>query len=172
MAEYEFHPLADLFPLIDGEEFDVLAADIKKSGLHESIVLFRGKILVGRNRYRALQRLGVQIGEYYFQNLEDCSIGLGGEVDPPERVRNEHALAYVISKNIHRRHLSADKKREVIAKLLKAQPEKSDRAIAKIAKASPTYVGKGARREGGDRRRVHRGHENRHQGSQAASEEA
>ena len=43
MAEYEFHPLADLFPLIDGEEFDALASDIKKNGLHEPITLFRAK---------------------------------------------------------------------------------------------------------------------------------
>jgi hypothetical protein len=49
--------------------------------------------------------------------------------------------AYVISANIHRRHLTAEQKRDLIAKLLKAQPEKSDRQIADTVKASPTTVG-------------------------------
>jgi hypothetical protein len=40
------------------------------------------------------------------------------------------ARAFVISANLHRRHLSAQKKRELIALLLKANPERSDRAIA------------------------------------------
>ena len=142
MTEYEFHPLADLFPLIDGEEFDALAADIKKNGLHEPITLFRGKILDGRNRHRALQRLGVQIGEYHFQKLENVAVGLGDEVDCPERLRNEHALAYVISKNIHRRHLSADQKRELVIKLLKAKPGASNNAIAKEAKVDDKTVAK------------------------------
>ena len=48
---------------------------------------------------------------------------------------------YVISANIHRRHLTAEQKRELIAKLLKATPEKSDRQIAETVKASPTTVG-------------------------------
>ena len=142
MAEYEFHPLADLFPLIDGEEFDALASDIKKNGLHEPITLFRGKILDGRNRHRALHRLGVQIGEYHFQKLEDVAIGLSGEVDCPERVRNEHALAYVISKNIHRRHLSADQKRELVTKLLKAKPGAPNNAIANEVKVDDKTVAK------------------------------
>ena len=105
-----FHPLADIFPLMEGEEFDALVADIKANGLHEPIVLFRGKILDGRNRYRALQRLGSDTDgparDCFFHELKDCFFGIDGPDEAPEHPRNEHALAYVISKNIHRRHLT------------------------------------------------------------------
>ena len=43
MAEYEFHPLADLFPLIDGEEFDALASDIKEERLTRADYAVPGK---------------------------------------------------------------------------------------------------------------------------------
>lgn len=43
---------------------------------------------------------------------------------------------YVISANLHRRHLTVEQKRELIAKLLKATPEKSNRQIAEPLKAS------------------------------------
>src|SRR5262249_25952616 len=49
--------------------------------------------------------------------------------------------AYVISANIHRRHLTAEQKRDLIAKLIKATPEKSDRQIAEQAKSNRTTVG-------------------------------
>jgi hypothetical protein len=46
----------------------------------------------------------------------------------------------VISANIHRRHLTVEKKRELIGKLLKADPTKSDRAIAKTTKTDHKTV--------------------------------
>src|SRR5262249_15718640 len=49
--------------------------------------------------------------------------------------------AFVISANIHRRHLTGEQKRDLIGKLIKAQPQKPDLQIAKTVKVSPTTVG-------------------------------
>ncbi len=56
------------------------------------------------------------------------------------RERDIDPYEYVLSVNIHRRHLTSEQKRELIAKLLKAAPEKSDRAIGKMAKADKNTV--------------------------------
>src|SRR5215470_12434923 len=56
--ELEFHPLSNIFPLMEGEEFDALVADIKKNGLQTNLVIYGGMILDERNRYRALRALG------------------------------------------------------------------------------------------------------------------
>jgi hypothetical protein len=49
--------------------------------------------------------------------------------------------AFVISANVLRRHLTVEQRRDLIAKLLKASPDKSNRQIAETVKASPTTVG-------------------------------
>jgi hypothetical protein len=113
-----FHPLADIFPLMEGEEFDALVADIEANGLQQYIILCDGQVLDGRNRVRACLAAGWDP----FAIREMC---LNGDswIDNP--------AAYVISVNIRRRHLTAEQKRDLIAAVLKAQPEKSNAAIAK-----------------------------------------
>jgi hypothetical protein len=93
----QVHPLADLFPLLEGQEFDDLVADIKINGLREPIALLGGEILDGRNRYRACIAAGVKP---YFTHLP--------LVDP---------VKYVISVNLRRRHMDESQRAMVAAKL-------------------------------------------------------
>src|SRR5262249_32996496 len=130
--ELKFHPLADLFPLIEGDEFDALVADINTNRLRDEIILYEGMILDGRNRYRALRTLGLdpeQIRDRLCVTKDCIDEHHGGPA------------AYVISANIHRRHLTTEQKRELITKLIKAAPEKSDRQIAAAAKVDHKTVG-------------------------------
>lgn len=92
-----FHPLADIFPLIDGAEFVALRDDIAAHGVREPVILFEGAILDGRNRYRAALAAGV-----------DC---------PMTEYRGDDAAAFVVSLNIHRRHLTESQRAMAAAKL-------------------------------------------------------
>lgn len=93
-----FHPIADIFPLIEGEEFDQLVASIEASdGPRESIVVLDGMIIDGRNRARACEVLGIEPVYTPFK---------GG--DP---------VAFVVDKNLRRRHLNESQRAMVAAKL-------------------------------------------------------
>ena len=59
--EREFHAVANLFPLLRGAAFEELVADIKKNGQREPILCdAEGRILDGRNRYRACRTAGIE----------------------------------------------------------------------------------------------------------------
>jgi hypothetical protein len=103
LCELEFHPLANIFPLMEGEEFRKLVDDISKNGLKQRIVLFEGKILDGRNRYLASREAGYT-DPSFFQR--------GGSL--VEEYNGDNALQYVVSLNLHRRHLT-DQQRAAIA---------------------------------------------------------
>jgi DNA-binding Lrp family transcriptional regulator len=118
------HPLASMFPMMKGEEFDAFVADIETHGLHERITLYQGKILEGRHRYRACLRAKVEPRFKQFKG-DDAA-----------------ATAFVVSRNIHRRHLKPKEKRDLLEKLLKADPQKSNRQIAKATGVSHPHIAK------------------------------
>ena len=117
-TKYEPHPFSALFPPITEEDFNKLAADIKLHGLRQHIVLYQGKILDGNNRYRACSLAGIKPTFADFTGID------------------ADARNYVISVNIHRRHLSLEQRREIIATLLKANPSQSSRQIGEQTKTS------------------------------------
>jgi N6-adenosine-specific RNA methylase IME4 len=83
----EFHELANIFPMMNTDEYQKLKADISTSGFDSSlpIILHENKILDGRNRYKACEELGIKPAYTTFNNG-----------DP---------LSYVVRANLHRRHL-------------------------------------------------------------------
>lgn len=92
------HPLADLFPMMSDEMFSALVADIRENGLREPIILHEGMILDGRNRHKACVEVGVE------------------PITRPWDQRGS-ALSFVVSKNLHRRHLSESQRAMVAAKI-------------------------------------------------------
>lgn len=133
-----FHPLAGIFPLMEGEAFAGLVEDIRAHGQQEPIILHQGKILDGRNRLLALRSLGREPAYEIFglaietPNLAIAAALAGRAVTdeelsrlpralwhlPPDftiaGVPDVDALAFVISRNLHRRHLT-DAQRALIA---------------------------------------------------------
>jgi N6-adenosine-specific RNA methylase IME4 len=99
----EFDPRADLFPLIEGAEFAALVADVKANGVRDPIWMFEGRILDGRNRYRAAVAAGIQLPVDRFLDFQSDLHG-----DP---------LGFVISKNLTRRHLNESQRAMVAAKI-------------------------------------------------------
>lgn len=95
MNPLELHPLCTLFPRITGAEFEALVADIKANGLREPIIIHDGMILDGGNRYRACIEAGV----------EPAVMKFGGG----------NLVSYVLSANLHRRHLSAMQSAAIVA---------------------------------------------------------
>jgi len=109
----KFHPFADVFPLLEGNEFETLVEDVKVNGLIVPIVMHEGKILDGRNRYRACMEAGV----------EPSTRDYDGN-DP---------LSYVISLNLQRRHMNESQRAMVAARLATLKDgQRSDRQGAQI----------------------------------------
>jgi hypothetical protein len=104
-----FHPIANLFPLMTQTELEQLAADIGAHGIREPIVInMQGQILDGRNRYRAwLWHVGYRVDGLPLRTRLFGSL--------PEDGADE--IAFVISANLMRRHLSESQRAMLAARL-------------------------------------------------------
>ena len=108
----EAHRLASYFPIMEDEKFDKFKDDIKQNGQLEPIITFDNQILDGLNRYRACTELGITPNFIEYKGK-----------DP---------LHYVISVNVHRRHMTPSQLAMVATEMLpefeeEAKKTKSDK---------------------------------------------
>ena len=96
-AGLPFHPLASIFPLMRGAEYEALVADIRAHGLLEPIVLYQEQVLDGRNRQRACLDAGIPLGTVTYEG------------DDP--------LGFVLSQNLERRQLNESQRAMAAARL-------------------------------------------------------
>ncbi len=115
----EPHPLAEIFPLMEGAPFDELAGDIAENGLIEKIVLHEGKILDGRNRFNACVKAEVfdadvspRLGKFFVSFDSHFT----------RDVVDKGPLAFVLAKNLKRRHLDESQRAMVAARLANLGP--------------------------------------------------
>jgi hypothetical protein len=145
------HPAAELFPRMSPDELRALGEDIQRNGQRQPIAVIEKArpradgtlhigdpplqiILDGINRLDALEMLGISVLADNGQLADHIQRIV---IDPDET----DPSAFVVSANVHRRHLTGEQKREIVATLLKANPERSNNATAKIAKVDDKTVG-------------------------------
>ena len=95
---YEFHEVANIFPMMNEDEFVDLVTSIKQNGQREPIILYEDKIIDGRNRYTACKELRVEPKVEYWD--EQGSL-----------------LDFVKDKNLNRRQLSQSQRGMIAARM-------------------------------------------------------
>jgi hypothetical protein len=99
MKEFEVHPFADIYPMLDEEDLQELADDIKANGLLNPIIVKDGVLIDGRNRLAACKLAGVK----------PTFVEHDGQFD-------ENSIkAFVLSLNNNRRHLNKAQKAMAVA---------------------------------------------------------
>jgi ParB-like chromosome segregation protein Spo0J len=116
IKDYDVHPAANLFPMMDADALKELAADIKEHGLVQPITVHQRQVLDGRNRLVACQMAGVA------PKFADWT-GTGSPT------------AWVISVNLHRRNLTQSQKAAIafeVLSLYEAEAKERQAIQAKI----------------------------------------
>ena len=101
MSRLPLHPLCAAFPLMSDVDLEDLVLDIRVNGLREPIVTHEGKVIDGQNRQEACIRAGVKPSYVEFR---------GGDL-----------IAFVISANMRRRHLTDGQRALIAANLANVQ---------------------------------------------------
>jgi N6-adenosine-specific RNA methylase IME4 len=109
-----FHGVANIFPMMTDAEFASLKADIAENGLREAVWLHpNGSIIDGRNRYNACTELGI-VPEFREWNGDGSLV------------------SFVVSLNLHRRHLTESQRAMVAAKLANMPEGRPNETTASI----------------------------------------
>jgi hypothetical protein len=128
------HPVADLFPMIAGDEFEKFVENIKTNGVSDNLLPLSpdGKYLLdGRNRLAAARQLGIE---------NQLKLVPQSRLDTEEKIVN-----FIIGRNLWRRHLTDIQRLE-------------------MAEATERFLAAAAKQRQGERTDLKRGTSPRNQG--------
>lgn len=112
---YEYHEAANIFPMMSADEFSALVEDIRANGQRQPIYIHDGKIIDGRNRYRACQQIGIEPDTRAWD-------GVGSLV------------SFVVSLNLQRRHLSSSQKATVAMDVLPMLEAEAEERLVRLGR--------------------------------------
>jgi hypothetical protein len=124
IAGYKVHPAAALFPLLEGEDLERLIASIKENGQREPVDLQGDELVEGRNR-------AISVGILKARGVKIELLTTQWRPQPGQTVAQ-----YVMDKNLHRRHLTADQRAQIGTSLL-AMIEKETSAAQVASQIKP-----------------------------------
>lgn len=107
----QFHPVANIFPMMSADESKALEADIAANGLREAIWTHDNQIIDGRNRYQACAAVGAQPTFRQWNGQGDL-------------------VAFVVSLNLKRRHLTPSQLAVVALDIEKYEAEEAKKRQA------------------------------------------
>ncbi len=139
----KIHPACELSPLMSQVKLKELGEDIKANGLvHKISYIVRPLpdedqeliVIDGRNRLDAMELVGILdpdgLGIKYNEYFEKVDLS-----------DDKQVARYVLSANAHRRHLTTEQHRDLIAEVLKLYPDMSNRQIAEMVNRDHKMVG-------------------------------
>jgi N6-adenosine-specific RNA methylase IME4 len=120
-SSLKVHPVAELFPMFNEQELKNLAEDIKQNGQLQPIMVLADTLLDGRNRLAACKLVNIEpkFEQYKGNNVE----------------------AYIISSNLHRRHLNESQRAMIAVKFANMkQGERTDQPCLLESKVSQSQA--------------------------------
>jgi ParB-like chromosome segregation protein Spo0J len=118
------HPEAELIPQMTPDEYDALVEDVERRGITDPLVVTEDDIVLdGRHRLMAARAIG----------LETVPVRVFKGDESAQR-------DFMLRAALLRRHLTIAQRKDLAAKLIVTEPEKSDRSIAKATGISRPTV--------------------------------
>ena len=144
----KYHPIADVWPMMQEDQLQELAADIKKNGLIQPVWLYQGMILDGRNRWAACKIAGVDPKTKEYTGDEPTCFAVS--LNDRRRHMNKGSLAAVaaelepfFAEDARRRYEATvgrpKKSVAILPQVIERQPKAREEA-ARVHGVSPRYV--------------------------------
>jgi hypothetical protein len=142
------HHACEIIPAYDDSKLIELGRDLKASGGMKIPIIVLAQpdetfaLLDGRSRLDAMVHVGIK----FDIKIVDGHVVIeapGYDIPAPMEIVPDadfNAIAFVLSINLRRRHVTNEVKRAIIKKVIEAQPNLSDNAIAKMAGVSDKTV--------------------------------